>query len=232
MIFSDYCRPAIRIAALSKIPSIFVFTHDSIGLGEDGPTHQPIEHLAALRAIPNTVVLRPADANETSWAWKVALERTDGPTLLALTRQSLPVFDRADNAPASGVEKGAYILKEAQSGKPEIILMASGSEVSIAMEAEEKLSQKGREVRVVSMPSWELFKKQPDDYQEEVIPKSVQQRIAIEAGVTFGWKQWLGPEGIVIGVDRFGESAPYEDVYNHLGLTSDHIVEVAMNMRG
>ncbi|MEX0646738.1 MAG: transketolase [Balneolaceae bacterium] len=230
LIFSDYCRPAIRIAALSKIPSIFVFTHDSIGLGEDGPTHQPVEHLAALRAIPNTLVLRPADANETSWAWKAALEYTGGPSLLALTRQSLPTFERPDYAPASLVEKGAYILKEASSGNPDVILMGSGSEVSLAMEAGKELSSKGVQARVVSIPSWELFKKQPDDYKEKVLPEKVTKRIAVEAGVTMGWKQWLGSEGIVIGIDRFGESAPYQDVYKHLGLTSGNIVKEALKL--
>ncbi len=232
LIFSDYCRPAIRIAALSKIPSIFVFTHDSIGLGEDGPTHQPIEHLAALRAIPNTLVLRPADANETVWAWKTALENENGPSLLALTRQSLPTFDRPEYAPASMVQKGAYILKDAADGKPDVILMGSGSEVSIAMEADKELTSKGINVRVVSVPSWELFRNQPDDYKEKVFPESVQKRVAVEAGVTLGWKQWLGKEGVVIGLDRFGESAPYEDVYKYLGITSENIVKEAMKLLG
>ena len=230
LIFSDYCRPAIRIAALSKIPAIYVFTHDSIGLGEDGPTHQPVEHLAALRAIPNTLVLRPADANETVWAWKTALENEEGPSLLALTRQALPTFDRPENAPASMVQKGAYILKDASDGKPEIILMGSGSEVSIAMDAANELISKGKKVRVVSVPSWELFKKQPDDYKEKVFPPSVTKRVAVEAGVTLGWKQWLGKDGVVIGIDRFGESAPYEEVYKHLGITSENIVKEAMKL--
>lgn len=230
LIFSDYCRPAIRIAALSKIPAIYVFTHDSIGLGEDGPTHQPVEHLAALRAIPNTLVLRPADANETVWAWKTALENEEGPSLLALTRQALPTFHRPENAPASMVQKGAYVLKDASDGKPHIILMGSGSEVSIAMNAAKELTSKGKKVRVVSVPSWELFKKQPKEYKEKVFPATVPKRVAVEAGVTLGWKQWLGNEGVVIGIDRFGESAPYEDVYKHLGITSENIVIEAMKL--
>lgn len=230
LIFSDYCRPAIRIAALSKIPAIYVFTHDSIGLGEDGPTHQPVEHLAALRAIPNTLVLRPADANETVWAWKTALENEDGPSLLVLTRQALPTFNRPKYAPASMVQKGAYILKDASDGKPDVILMASGSEVSIAMDAANELYSKGKKVRVVSVPSWELFNRQPIDYKEKVFPLSVPKRVAVEAGVTLGWKQWLGNEGVVIGIDRFGESAPYEEVYKHLGITSENIVKEAMKL--
>lgn len=232
LIFSDYCRPAIRIASLSKIPSIFVFTHDSIGLGEDGPTHQPVEHLAALRAIPNTLVIRPADANETSWAWKVALEHKEGPVLLALTRQSLPTLERPEYASASLVEKGAYILKEASSGKPEVIIIGSGSEVSIAVEAEKTLAEKGIQARVVSMPSWELFKKQSDEYRAHVLPADIRKRVAIEAGVMLGWEKWVGEEGVVIGLDRFGESAPYQDVYESLGITSGRVVEEVLNLTG
>lgn len=232
LIFSDYCRPAIRIASLSKIPSIFVFTHDSIGLGEDGPTHQPVEHLAALRAIPNTLVIRPADANETSWAWKIALEHKEGPVLLALTRQSLPTLERPEYAPASLVEKGAYIIKEASSGKPEVIIIGSGSEVSIAVEAEKILAEKGIQTRVVSMPSWELFKKQSDEYREHVLPADIRNRVAIEAAVMLGWEKWVGEEGVVIGLDRFGESAPYQDVYESLGITSGRVVEEVLNMTG
>lgn len=230
LIFSDYCRPAIRIAALSKIPSIFVFTHDSIGLGEDGPTHQPVEHLASLRAMPNLMVLRPADANETAWAWKAALENTEGPTLLALTRQSLPVFKRTDSTHASNVEKGAYIFKEAAGGKPKVILIGTGSEVSLVSEAADKLNDEGVAARVVSMPSWELFSRQPEKYRNEVLPPEVTNRISVEAAVTFGWERWIGPDGVAMGVDRFGESAPYKDIFNHLGLTVDRIVEKAKKL--
>jgi len=227
LIFSDYCRPAIRIASLSEIPSIFVFTHDSIGLGEDGPTHQPIEHLASLRAIPNTLVLRPADANETAAAWKVALEHTSGPTILALTRQALPTYDRPDYAPASMVEKGAYTLRDSESATPDLILIATGSEVAIAMRAADTLSRKGIGVRVVSMPSWELFARQPESYRDEVLPPSVTARISIEAGSTFGWERWTGTDGVTIGIDRFGISGPWQEVYEELGVTEKRIIEEA-----
>lgn len=227
LIFSDYCRPAIRLAALSHIPSIFVFTHDSIGLGEDGPTHQPVEHLASLRAIPNLLLLRPADANETSWAWKAALEHTDGPTVLALTRQGLPVLERDGRNPASLVERGAYIFRDTGSGEPSLILIATGSELHLALEAAEKLSAAGRPTRVVSMPSWELFARQPESYRNKVLPPAVKARISVEAGTTFGWERWIGDGGVAIGIDRFGESAPWKEVYRHLGLTVERIVEEA-----
>lgn len=230
LIFSDYCRPAIRIAALSKIPSIFVFTHDSIGLGEDGPTHQPVEQLASLRAIPNTVVLRPADANETAWAWKVAVERTDGPTLLAFTRQNLPTLDRSKFASASLVEKGGYILREAPSGKPDVILMATGSEVEIIVKAADKLEEKGVSARVVSMPSLELFASQPAEYRNKVLPPDLKARISIEAGTTYGWDRWVGDEGFAIGIDRFGESGPYEEVYDYLGISAEKVIEKAEDL--
>ena len=234
LIFSDYCRPAIRIAALSHIPSIFVLTHDSIGLGEDGPTHQPIEHLASLRAMPNMLVLRPADANEVAWAWKAALEYKDGPSLLALTRQNVPTFERDDANAASGVLMGAYVLAEAEGkgGEPDIILMASGSEVQIMMKAREKLSGSGIGARVVSMPSWELFGKQDVSYRNKVLPPSVKARISIEAGSTLGWDRWVGPEGKAIGLDHFGASAPYEEIYEHFGLTPERVVEEAIRIMG
>lgn len=230
LIFSDYCRPAIRIAALSGVPAVYVFTHDSIGLGEDGPTHQPIEQLASLRAMPNVLVLRPADANETAWAWKAALEKTDGPSLLALTRQALPTFDRPEYAPASLTEKGAYTLRDAKQGEPELILMASGSEVSLVMSAAEKLEEKGVAVRVVSMPSWELFAAQSSEYRESVLPARVTARISVEAASTFGWERWTGRDGITLGIDRFGESAPYQELYEMAGLTTDHILETASKL--
>ena len=230
LIFSDYCRPAIRIAALSHIPSIFVLTHDSIGLGEDGPTHQPIEHLASLRAMPNILVLRPADANEVSWAWKAALKHKDGPSLIVLTRQSLPTFERTKNNDASGVEKGAYVLSDSKKEIPDLILMGSGSEVQLAMNAQHELAKENIDSRVISMPSWELFEAQDQAYKERILPKSVKARISIEAASTFGWQKWVGSEGKTIGVDHFGASAPYEEIYEHFGLTTERLVEEAREM--
>lgn len=227
LVFSDYNKPSIRIAALSKIPSIYVFTHDSIGLGEDGPTHQPIEHLAAMRATPNVAVFRPADANETAYCWKAAIENAEGPSLMVLTRQNLPTLDRDQFGKASGTEKGGYILKEASSGKPDVILMASGSEVELVLKAAETLENKSVAVRVVSLPCWELFEKQDKAYRESVLPANVKRRISVEAASTFGWHKWVGTDGVVMGIDRFGESAPYEQVYEHLGLTVEKIVEEA-----
>lgn len=230
LVFSDYNKPAIRIAALSKIPSIFVFTHDSIGLGEDGPTHQPIEHLASLRATPNVNVIRPADANETAIAWKSAIQKDDGPSLLVLTRQNLPTIDRSKYQSVSGAEKGAYILKKEEGDLPDLILMATGSEVQLVLDSAEKLEADGESVRVVSMPCWELFEEQPKSYRDEVLPSQVIKRVSVEAGATFGWHKWVGTEGIVMGIDRFGESAPYEEVYEHLGLTVEKIVENAKSL--
>ncbi len=232
LIFSDYCRPAIRIAALSHIPSIFVFTHDSIGLGEDGPTHQPVEHLASLRAIPNVLVLRPGDANEVAYSWKAAIQHTGGPSLIALTRQNIPTFERStDKNIASNVLKGAYILTDSVKEKPDAILMGTGSEVQLAVEAKEKLAARDIDVRVVSMPSWELFMKQDRSYREHVLPKDVTARVSVEAASTFGWERWVGREGVAIGLDRFGASAPYEHIYENLGITSDRIVEEVLKMK-
>ena len=222
LVFSDYNRPAIRIAALSHIPSIFVFTHDSIGLGEDGPTHQPVEHLAALRAIPNLTVIRPADANETVQAWKIALEDRHNPTVLALTRQAVPTF-----AETPSLEKGAYVLATFGKKTPDIILMASGSEVDLAYKAGKILHEKGHNVRVVSFPSWELFEKQDKAYRESVLPKKVTARISIEAGVGLGWERYVGMGGRIISIERFGASAPYKVIYEKLGLTVENIVAQA-----
>ncbi len=229
-IFTDYARPAIRLAALMELPIIYVLTHDSIGLGEDGPTHQPVEHLASFRAMPNVAVIRPADANETAYAWRAAIERESGPTLLVFTRQSLPVFDHRKVESPKGVLKGAYILSKEKSDEPDIILMSTGSEVQIALETQEKLEKENVNARVVSMPSWELFKEQDKNYQEEVLPAKIKKRIAIEAGTSFGWKEWIGDEGDVIGVDKFGASAPYKDIFEHYELTSDHLYKKAMDM--
>ena len=224
LIFSDYCRPAIRLAALSHIPSIFVFTHDSVGLGEDGPTHQPVEHLAALRAMPNLTVIRPADANETAQAWKVALEKRDGPVALVLTRQNLPVFDRAITGDADNLARGGYILLDSDRVYPDVLLIASGSEVQLAVEAHTRLAEQGIAAHVISMPSWELFKAQPDEYRDFVLPPAVKARVAIEAGSPMGWGQWVGQQGSVIGLDRFGASAPYLTIFEHLGFTVDNVV--------
>lgn len=224
LIFSDYCRPALRIAALSEIPSIFVFTHDSIGLGEDGPTHQPVEHLASLRAMPNALVIRPADANEVSWAWHAALHHTGGPSLIILTRQKLPVLDREQLAPSRNLLKGAYILSESAGEDPDLILIGTGSEVQLVLEAQKMLDEKGIATRVVSMPSWELFEQQDETYREQVLPTGVKARISVEAGATLGWKRWIGDEGIAVGLDHFGASAPYRDIFRNFGITSERIV--------
>ncbi len=226
-VFSDYMRGAIRVGALSKLPSIWVFTHDSIGLGEDGPTHQPVEHLPALRAIPNLVVIRPADANETLVAWKVAIERRNGPTAMMLSRQVCPTLDRGKLASAERLSKGAYILADLGEKKPEIILMATGSEVALIVEAGIKLAEDGAGVRLVSFPSWELFEKQDEKYQETVFPKTITKRIAVEAAVRIGWDRWIGFEGAFIGMHGFGASAPYKTLYDRFGITVDKIIEKA-----
>lgn len=227
LVFTDYMRPAIRLSALSHIPSIWVMTHDSIGLGEDGPTHQPVEQLASLRAIPNLVVIRPADANETQQAWRVAVERRYGPTLLALTRQAVPTFDRTLMAEAANVEKGAYVLADLGKGTPALILMASGSEVSLAWEAAQRLAQENIPVRVVSFPSWELFEAQPQSYCESVLLPSVKARLAVEAGVTQGWEKWVGDKGFIVGMHGYGASAPAKTLYEKFGLTVDAVYEHA-----
>jgi transketolase len=225
LVFSDYMRAAIRVAALSGYPTIFVFTHDSIGLGEDGPTHQPVEQLASLRAIPNLVVIRPADANETAAAWKFALERRDGPVALLLTRQELPVIDQDKYASATNLIKGAYVLTGAD--KPDVLLLASGSEVSVAMEAYEKLAADGIAARVISMPCWELFEKQSKEYKDLVIPPSVTARVGIEAGVELGWSKYLGDNGIFIGLSSFGASAPPEVCFEKFGITVENVIKAA-----
>ncbi|HCK65651.1 MAG TPA: transketolase [Anaerolineae bacterium] len=222
LVFADYMRPPIRLAALSHYPSIFIFTHDSVGLGEDGPTHQPIEHLMSLRLIPNLIVVRPADANETAGAWKVAIENKHAPTVLALTRQNVPTFETSNYA---GVEKGAYILKDF--GEPQMILMASGSEVSLIMEAAQKLADEGKGVRVVSFPSWELFEKQDEKYKDSVLPKSIQKRLAVEAGSGMGWERYAKS---VISIERYGASAPYKTIFEHLGFTVENVVAKAKEL--
>jgi transketolase len=223
LIFSDYMRPAVRLSALAELPVVWVWTHDSVGLGEDGPTHQPIEHYAALRAIPFLWFVRPADANETAYAWKVALERADGPVALALSRQKVPTLDRSELAPASGLERGAYTLWE--SGSPDMILIATGPEVGLALEAARKISdENGTNVRVVSMPCWELFEEQPVDYREDVLPPDVRARLSIEPGVELGWKRWVGDHGDSIALARYGASAPGATVLAQLGFNIDNVV--------
>lgn len=224
-VFTDYLRPALRLAALMKLPSIFVMTHDSIGLGEDGPTHQPIEHLASLRAMPNVLVIRPADANEVSQAWKTALEHTTGPSVLVLTRQNVPTYSRTETNPASLLSKGAYILSASSTSKVDGIVMATGSEVQLAMQAQADLAEKGVGVQVVSMPSWELFELQPEEYKQQVLPADITKRVSIEAGSTFGWQKYLGIQGKAIGVDSFGESAPFEELYEHFNITKEAIID-------
>jgi transketolase len=227
-IFSDYMRPSIRLAALMQAHSIFVFTHDSIGVGEDGPTHQPVEHLMSLRAMPNLVLLRPADANETAVAWKVAVERK-GPVALVLTRQKLPTLDQKKFSPASGLEKGAYVLSDC-AGSPSLLLIASGSEVALALAVQERLAAEGIRARVVSMPSWRLFEEQPQSYRDAVLPPEVAARLAIEAGATFGWERWVGDAGAAIGLDRFGASAPAETLFEKFGFTVEAIVARARKL--
>jgi len=230
LVFSDYMRPTIRLSAISHIGSIWVFTHDSIGVGEDGPTHQPVEQVAALRVIPNLVTLRPGDANETAYAWKVAIERRDGPTALALSRQGVPTLDRTKYAPAQGLEKGAYVLADLGNKAPEVILMATGTELGLIVPAGEQLAAEGVGVRLVSVPSWELFQAQGSEYIEEVLPSEISARLAVEAGVTFGWERWVGDQGAVLGVDRFGASAPVNVVYEKYGLTVENVVAKAKGL--
>jgi transketolase len=230
LIFSDYMRPAIRLAALSHIHVIYVFTHDSIGLGEDGPTHEPIEHLASLRAMPNLTVIRPADANETVVAWRVALEHRGGPVALALTRQKLPVLDRTTLASADLLRRGAYVLTDTSNGQPNIILIATGSEVQLALEARQRLAARGIGARVLSMPSWELFEQQPDSYRDEVLPPSVTARLAIEAASPHGWHRYVGLMGAVIGMTRYGASAPYQVLMEQFGFTADNVTSRALSL--
>jgi transketolase len=228
--FSDYMRPAIRLAALSQAQVIYVFTHDSIGLGEDGPTHQSVEHLAALRAIPNLFVIRPCDAFETREAWRIALKRRHAPTALAFSRQKVALIDRTKFASADGSLKGAYVLAEASNNAPKLILIATGSEVGLAMQAREQLEAEGTPTRVVSMPCWELFDEQSAEYRESVLPKSVKARLAIEAGVAMGWAKYTGDEGDCLTVDKFGASAPAEVVFREYGFTVENVVERAKKL--
>ncbi len=231
LIFYDYMRPPVRLAAMMRQRVIYIFTHDSVGLGEDGPTHQPIEQLAGMRAVPNLAVIRPADATETAEAWKIALKNKNKPTALILTRQKLPVLDRDGLAAADGVRRGGYIIWQA-SDKPAVILIGSGSEVHIALEAGKMLREKGIDASVVSMPCWDLFDGQPEDYRDKVLPPEIKARISIEAAATLGWHKYVGDDGIAIGIDRFGASAPYREIYRHLGLTAERMVAEAEKLLG
>lgn len=229
LVFYDYMRPPVRLAALMGIRVIYIFTHDSIGMGEDGPTHQPIEQLMALRQVPNLVTIRPADATETSEAWKIAIERRDGPTSLVLSRQNLPILNRAELAPASGVQRGAYVIWES-APSPDVILMGTGSEVHIALQAGKILKENGVNSRVVSMPSWELFDSQPVSYRNEVLPQAIRARVSIEAGTPKGWERYVGLDGLTIGIHRFGASAPGSILYEKLGLIAQHAVSEVMKL--
>jgi transketolase len=228
--FADYMRASIRLAALMEIPSIFIFTHDSIGLGEDGPTHQPVEHIATLRVIPGLNVIRPADANETAQAWKVMLETRNKPSCLILTRQKLPILDQNKYGSAEGVARGAYVLSEAPGGTPQLILMATGSEIALALKAQEQLAQEGIQARVVSMPSWDLFEAQPDEYKEQVLPSSITARLSIEAASTMGWDRYVGWQGAILGIDHFGASAPGDVVMDKFGFNIPTVVELSKKL--
>jgi transketolase len=230
LIFSDYLRPAIRLASLSGIRPIYVFTHDSIGLGEDGPTHQPVEQISSIRAIPGAIVIRPADANETSYAWQFAIEHKDGPVALMLTRQGLPILDQEKYPSAKNLLKGAYILKD--SDTPEMILMATGSEVSITLKAAEELEASGVKTRVVSFPSWELFEMQSAEYKESVLPSKIKARVSVEAGVKHGWERFIGDYGEAISIEKFGASAPVGIVMEKYGFTPANIVDTAKKVLG
>ena len=230
LIFSDYGRAAIRLSALMEIPVIHIFTHDSIGVGEDGPTHQPVEHLASLRAIPGLVTLRPGDANEVVEDYRYIMKLTHEPAVLILSRQAMPTLDRSKYADASGVARGAYVLGDAPGGNPEVILIASGSEVSLAVEAHEKLLAEGIRSRVVSMPSWDIFDHQPKDYRDSVLPPSVRARVAVEQASTFGWERYTGLDGRIIGMKTFGASAPLKELQKKFGFNPEHVVGAAKEL--
>ena len=230
--FSDYAKPAIRLSALMELPVIHLFTHDSIGLGEDGPTHQPVEHLAGLRAIPGLDVIRPADANEVSEAWRAALDRHHQPVALVLTRQDVPIIDRSRYASAEGLRRGGYVLADPDGGDPEVILIATGSEVSLAVAAHEKLISDGVRSRVVSLPCWELFERQEQSYRDEVLPPEITARVSIEEASTLGWERFVGFAGAKIGMHTFGSSAPLKDVQTKFGFTPDRVAETAKEVLG
>jgi transketolase len=226
MVFSDYMRGALRLASIMELPVTYVFTHDSIAVGEDGPTHEPVEQVMSLRLIPHMRLIRPADANETAVAWKLAIESTKHPTALALTRQAVPIFDRTKYAGAEGVRKGAYVFSDVH-GTPDVILIGTGSELQLAVDAQEKLASEGVKARVVSMPCWDLFEEQSAEYKESVLPSAVRARVAVEAGTPIGWERYVGLEGKVVGQKQFGASAPAKEVFKHFGFTVENVVEHA-----
>lgn len=230
LVFSDYVRPAVRLAALMKLQVVYVFTHDSIGVGEDGPTHQPVEHVSALRLIPNVYVVRPGDANEVAMAWRIALERRDGPTALIFTRQNVPTLDRTSLGSAEGTLRGGYVIKAVEN--PQVALIATGSELGLALEAAEALAGQGVAAQVVSMPCRELFDAQDQSYRDSVLPPALRARVAVEAGRTLGWERYVGLDGAVVGIDRFGASAPYQEVFKHLGITVENVVATALRVIG
>jgi transketolase len=235
LIFSDYGRNPLRLAAIMEIPVVYIFTHDSIAVGEDGPTHQPIEHLASLRAIPGLITLRPCDANEVVEAWKVIMQRRHEPVCLILTRQAVPTLDRTKYAPAEGLRRGAYVLADAPGGKPDVLLLATGSEVALCLQAYEQLRAEGVKARVVSMPSWEMFEhycsKNPD-YRESVLPSAVTARVSVELASTFGWAQYVGMNGQTLGMRTFGASAPLKELQKKFGFTAEHVVVAARQQLG
>ncbi|HDD42372.1 MAG TPA: transketolase, partial [Nitrososphaeria archaeon] len=228
LVFSDYMRPAIRMAAMARLQVIYVFTHDSLWIGQDGPTHQPVEQLSSLRLIPNLWVIRPCDANEVAVAWEMAIEHKDGPTAIILTRQSLPVLDRSVYPPAESIKRGAYVLADS-AGDPDVLIVASGSEVHLALEARKLLEERGLKVRVVNLASFEVFELQDREYRESVIPNAVERRVAIEAGAGLCWHKYVGDKGLVISIERFGKSAPYKDLMKDFGFTGEAIAEKIIN---
>jgi transketolase len=230
LIFSDYGRAPIRLGAIMEIPTIHIFTHDSIGVGEDGPTHQPIEQLPSLRAVPGVLTIRPGDANEVLEAWRMVMQFSHEPTIMVLSRQALPTVDRSKYASAAGVAKGAYVLADAQGGKPQVILMASGSEVSLCLSAYEQLTKEGIKARVVSMPCWELFEHQPQAYRDEVLPPDVRARVSVEQASTFGWERYVGLDGAMIGMKSFGASAPLKELQKKFGFTVENVVSTAKEL--
>ena len=227
LIFSDYSRPTLRLSSIMELPVIYIYTHDSIGVGEDGPTHQPIEHLASLRAIPGMIILRPADANEVAEAWRVIMRLTHEPVALVLTRQALPTLDRGRYAAAAGLHRGAYVLADAPGGRPDVLLLSTGSEVALCVDAYERLTAEGVRARVVSMPSWELFERQDRTYRDAVLPPSVTARVSVEQGSTLGWHRYVGTEGTTIGMKTFGASAPLKALLQKFGFTAEAVVETA-----
>jgi transketolase len=229
-VFIDYARPAIRLSALMELPTLFIFSHDAMGDGEDGPTHQPVEHLASLRAIPGLVTLRPGDANEVVEAYRYIMKLRHKPAVLALSRQPLPTLDRSKYAPAAGVSQGAYVLADAPGGKPEVILIGSGSELILAVQAHEQLRAEGIRSRVVSMPSWDIFEHQSREYQDSVLPPEVEARVAVEQASTFGWERYVGAKGRVIGMHTFGASAPLKELQKKFGFEPDQVVAVAKEL--